>query len=68
MPEGSSSLSLAQRLISEIEELRTQQIDALRSATFIGMTGQEAEAFRERGTRIGALIEELKALTSRRAA
>ena len=56
------SLGLIHRLTSEIDQLSGQQIEALRMATFGGMTNDEATEFQSRRNRIGELIQELEAL------
>ena len=56
------SLGLIHRLTSEIDLLSGQQIEALRMATFGGMTNDEATEFQSRRKRIGELIQELEAL------
>ena len=62
------SPDLIHRLTSEIDQLSGQQIEALRMATFGGMTDDEASEFQSRRKWIGELIQELEALTSQKKA
>jgi len=57
-----------QHLTSEISRLSEQQTDALRKATFVGMTDNEVQQYDQRTARIGELVEELGVITSQKAA
>lgn len=60
--EDSASLS---HLQSEIERVTEQQIEALRMATFLGLTELEAWEYQKRGKQIAELVNELKLLMSK---
>ena len=51
------------RLKQEIDRLKEVQSDALKSATYLGMTFDQARAYDERRNRITRLVQELSALT-----
>lgn len=51
-----------QRLQQEIDSLGQQQAEALKTATFVGMTSDEATEYDERGEKITELIRQLKLL------
>ena len=62
------SITLFQTLTAEITRLSEQQIDAMRTATFVGMTEAEAHELEQRRARIRELVRELERVTSLRAA
>ncbi len=62
------SFEVLQTLTAEITRLSEQQIDAMRTATFVGMTADEARQLEQRRARIRELVRELEVLTSERAA
>ena len=49
-----------QRIRREIELLRQQLDDALKNATYFGMTAAEAKTYDERRQRLTALVERLR--------
>lgn len=59
---------LVQRLTDEIVSLNDLQIEAMKRATFLGMTDEEREEYDRRFDRIAELLQELTTITSRRAA
>jgi hypothetical protein len=50
------------RIRTEIERLTVVQIEALKSATFLGMTADDAKEYDTRRAEIGKLVELLAAL------
>jgi len=46
----------------EIESLNQQQAESLKSATFVGMTPDEAKEYDERRKKIARLVEEMRLL------
>ncbi len=62
------SITLFQALTAEITCLSEQQIDAMRTATFVGMTADEKHELEQRRARIRELVQELEVLTSQKAA
>ena len=62
------SITLFQTLTAEITCLSEQQIDAMRTATFVGMTADEKHELEQRRARIRELVQELEVLTSQKAA
>lgn len=62
------SPALVQRLTSEINRIGDQQIEALRTATFVGMTEAQAKAYQDRRNKLRELVRQLEVITSRRAA
>jgi len=50
------------RLRQEIDRLRAEQFKALKTATFVGMTPDEAKDFDERGREIASILKELMML------
>lgn len=57
-----NSVDALQRIKHEIERLTSQQSEALKTATFVGMTAAEAETYDARRTRISELVERLRLL------
>jgi hypothetical protein len=51
-----------QRIKQEIERLTREQSEALKSATFVGMTPNEAKEYDDRRKKITCLVEELRLL------
>jgi len=47
---------------SEIETLRKQQLEALKAATYLGMTRDEPKAQEERRTKLTKLVNDLERL------
>jgi len=58
--------TLLSRLASEIHRLTDQQTEALRMATFVGMTEDEAHEFEHRRKQIAELVNECKLLMTKR--
>jgi hypothetical protein len=58
----SSPASAVHRLKQEIDRLTHQQTEARKTATFIGMTEEEAEHYDRRRQEIASLLQELAAL------
>ncbi len=56
---SSDSTLFVHRIKEEIERLTREHDEAVRSATFLGMTRQEQEHFHSRRRRITELIEQL---------
>lgn len=50
------------RLRQEIHRVRAEQFKALKTATFVGMTSDEAKEFDERGREIASILEKLMML------
>jgi hypothetical protein len=50
------------RLRQEIDRLREKQFKALKEATFVGMTPDEAKEFDERSKAIASILEKLMIL------
>lgn len=57
-------LNTVQQLKAEIERLSDEQSTALKTATFVGMTPDEAKEYDERRKKITRLMEELRILKS----
>jgi hypothetical protein len=53
------SPTLLETLPAEIARLSKEQIEAMRSATFVGMTEGETQVYDQRRARIGELVKEL---------
>ena len=64
MMEREVSPTLLQHLTSEISRISEEQTQALRMATFVGMTEDEVREYRERRRRLSELVNEFAALTS----
>jgi hypothetical protein len=62
LPDPSEHLNLIHRLKEEIDRLTEEQTDAMKSATFIGLTTDEAKEYEGRRTRILELVEQLRLL------
>ncbi len=62
MPEPSETLQTIHRLKQEIDRLTAQQDEALKSATFLGMTTDEAKEYEERRNLILQLVTDLEML------
>ena len=56
------SVDAALCLRQEIEKLTQEQSEALKTATFVGMTAEEAKIYDARRRRITELVEQLRAL------
>jgi hypothetical protein len=52
-----------ENLKAEIDLLTSQQTDALKMATFLGMTPEEAKDYDDRRSRITQLVKQLAMLT-----
>ena len=57
---------LIRHLAAEINRLTQQQLDALRNATFFGMTEGDVREFQNRRKGIRELVRELEVITTRR--
>ena len=68
MASHAEPADLVQRLTDEIVSLNDLQIEAMKRATFLGMTDEEREEYDRRFDRIAELLQELTTITSRRAA
>jgi hypothetical protein len=55
-------LTTVHRLREEIDRLTAQQIEAMKTATFVGLSTDEAKEYEERRAKISALVEELRLL------
>lgn len=62
VPDPSDTLPVVHRVKQEIDTLTEQQIEALRQATYVGMTPDEAQDFDARRKRIVLLVQELTQL------
>jgi hypothetical protein len=60
--EPTDTVLAVQQLKREIDRLTQVQADALKSATFIGMTPDEAKEYDERRQKITELVKELALL------
>jgi hypothetical protein len=60
--EPTDTVLAVQQLKREIDRLTQVQADALKSATFIGMTPDEAKEYDERRQKIRELVKELALL------
>ena len=60
--KGVESDREVRRLTEEIADLTSQQMEALRNATYFGMTGNEAQEFDDRRQQIGTMMETLQRL------
>lgn len=58
----SQTLDAIHRLKEEIDRLTEQQTEALRTATFLGMTTDEAKEYEERKQKILGYVQDLKML------
>lgn len=58
--DGAREMSRIHVLKQEIDDLTAQQLEALRSATFVGMTPVEAQEYDARRAQILGKIEELR--------
>lgn len=61
-PDPSDTLAAVHSIKQQIDELTKQQMDALKQATYLGMTTDEAKDYDERREQITKLIQELVAL------
>jgi hypothetical protein len=59
--DTSNSVDMVERIRREIETLRKELSDALKTATFVGMTAEEAKAYDARRKQLTALVEQLSA-------
>ena len=64
--DTSASIHPVQRLRNEIENLTHEQNEALKTATFVGMTAVEAKIYDARRRRITELVEKLRGLQNSR--
>ena len=64
--DTSASIHPVQRLRNEIENLTHEQNEALKTATFVGMTAAEAKIYDARRRRITELVEKLRGLQNSR--
>jgi hypothetical protein len=55
-------LTTVHRLKEEIDLLTAEQIEAMKTATFAGLTTDEAKEYEERRAKILALVKELRLL------
>ena len=60
--DTSNSVDALQRIRQEIERLTDEQSEALKTATYGGMTAAEAQTYDARRRRITELIERLRVL------
>ena len=60
------SLTVLQRLTSEISRISEQQTDALWLAAFVGMREEEAWEYQRRRKKLAELVGELAVLTSQK--
>jgi hypothetical protein len=60
--DPTDTLSAIHRIKQEIDAMTAQQIDALKLATYLGMTPEEAQEYDERRKQITALVKELSLL------
>ena len=63
MSHSSDTVALVHHIKQQIDALTEQQAEALKQATYIGMTPDEAEEYDGRRKKITALVEELSELT-----
>jgi hypothetical protein len=61
-PSESETAEAVHRLKIEIDKLTEQQVESFRSATFIGMTSDEAKEYDQRRKRILRCVQDLKML------
>jgi hypothetical protein len=52
-------LTTVHRLKEEIDRLTAEQIEAMKTATFVGLSTDEAKEYEERRAKILALVKEL---------
>lgn len=64
--ESAETVSAVHLLKQKIEELTRDQAEALKTATYVGMRGQEGLAYDQRRKQITALMQELKAILQTR--
>ena len=57
--DGSSTLANVHKIKQEIDRLTEIQVKALKSATFVGMTPDEAQEYDNRLQKIFKLVEQL---------
>lgn len=64
MPSNPSSeaIKTIERIKSEIETLRQQHLEALKAATYLGMTREQEKVLEERRVKITKLMRELTEL------
>jgi hypothetical protein len=62
--DGSNTVNAVHTVKQQIDTLTEKQIDALKHATYLGMTPDEAQDYDERRKTIVKLVAELKALTA----
>lgn len=60
--DTSDSVDAVLCLRQEIEKLTQEQSEALKTATFVGMTAEEAKIYDARRRRITELVEQLRGL------
>jgi len=59
MADPSDTVAAIHRIKQEIDELTEMQAEALKTATFVGMTSDGARDYDERRQRIAGLVQEL---------
>ncbi len=59
---GNHEIANIHHLKEEIDRLTVEQLEALKAATFVGMTRDEAKEYDERRAKIIRLIDELRQL------
>ena len=62
MPDPSNTVEAVHRVKQEIDKLTEEQVEALKQATFVGMTPDEAKEYDERRKRITVLVQQLATL------
>lgn len=62
MPQPSETLQMIHRLKEEIDRLTAEQDEALKTATYLGMTTDEAKEYEERRNLILQLVTDLEML------
>ena len=60
--DGSETAEVIHRLKEEIDKLTEQQADALKTATYLGMTTDEAKEYEQRREKILEFVKDLKML------
>ncbi len=62
MPNPSEHLATVHNLKEEIDRLTEEQTEAMKSATFIGLTTDEAKEYEDRRSKILQLVDQLRML------
>jgi len=60
--ESTNTLELIHTIKCEIDRLSEKQAEALKTATYLGMTPDEAKEYDERRERIAELVQQLQLL------